>query len=375
MRYNNLKRHNADFVLGVVGKCPKCGNDVVLRKTSYGNFENCSNYPQCRYIVKKDNYTDEKSKYNVKKNDKGQLINELCPQCGGNLLLNSNRRGKKFIGCENYPQCKYARWCDKNDENLEINDSNLCNTKNSISNIKEYDDKQYSSKFKKGIRDDIEQDVMSSWEANIIRLFNYLKIEYKYESDSFNLGKSECDYRYVSFSYVPDFVLNDGTLIEVKGNLDYRSLQNIRRFNELYPNEKLVIIDSDIYYLLDKKYGNIVPNWEKSATPLTCYVTVVGITFKERKQYVDKLKDNDEIYLVRELDNKYDKNAIKVVDKDNNHLGYISGDYACYYAPKMDKGIKYKLIVKERKEKVLNCAISPTNLDSYDVSDYLDIFK
>ena len=68
MRYNNLKRHNADFVLGVVGKCPKCGNDVVLRKTSYGNFENCSNYPQCRYIVKKDNYTDEKSKYNVKKN-------------------------------------------------------------------------------------------------------------------------------------------------------------------------------------------------------------------------------------------------------------------------------------------------------------------
>ena len=141
MRYNNLKRHNADFVLGVVGKCPKCGNDVVLRKTSYGNFENCSNYPQCRYIVKKDNYTDEKSKYNVKKNDKGQLINELCPQCGGNLLLNSNRRGKKFIGCENYPQCKYARWCDKNDENLEINDSNLCNTKNSISNIKEYDDK------------------------------------------------------------------------------------------------------------------------------------------------------------------------------------------------------------------------------------------
>lgn len=374
MRYNNLKKHKADFVLGIVGKCPKCGNDVVSRKTSYGNFENCINYPQCRYIVKKYNYTDEKNKYIVKKNDKGQLINELCPQCGCKLLLKFTKRGKKFIGCENFPKCSYSRWCDESDEYLEINDSNLCNVKSNISSIKEYDDKEYSSKFKKGVRDDIEQDVMSSWEANIIRLFNYLKIEYKYESDSFDLGKSECDYKYMSPLYVPDFVLNDGTLIEVKGNLDYRSLQNMKRFRELYPNENIIVIDRDIYYLLEKKYSSLISNWEKASNTLTCYIDVVGITFKERKQYVDKLNDNDELYIVRELDNKFDKNAIKVLDKDNNHIGYISSDYACYYAPKIDKGITYKLIVKECKEKVLKCSIKPTNLDNYDVSDYLDIF-
>ena len=36
---------------------------------------------------------------------------------------------------------------------------------------------EYEKKFKKGNRDDIKEDVMSSWEANIIRLFDYLKIE------------------------------------------------------------------------------------------------------------------------------------------------------------------------------------------------------
>ena len=41
---------------------------------------------------------------------------------------------------------------------------------------------------KKGTRNDVDEDVMSSWEANIIRLFKYLNIEYKYESDSYKLN-------------------------------------------------------------------------------------------------------------------------------------------------------------------------------------------
>ena len=40
----------------------------------------------------------------------------------------------------------------------------------------------------------------------------------------------------------------------------------------------------------------------------------------------------------------------------------------------MDKGIKYKLKVKERREKVLNCAISPTNLDDFNVSKFFELF-
>jgi len=32
------------------GKCPSCGAELVLRKSVYGAFYGCSNYPKCRYI-------------------------------------------------------------------------------------------------------------------------------------------------------------------------------------------------------------------------------------------------------------------------------------------------------------------------------------
>ena len=34
-------------------KCPQCGHDLVRRKSRYGTtFVGCSNYPKCRYIKK-----------------------------------------------------------------------------------------------------------------------------------------------------------------------------------------------------------------------------------------------------------------------------------------------------------------------------------
>ena len=31
------------------GKCPKCGNDLLLRNGKYGRFCGCSNYPKCKF--------------------------------------------------------------------------------------------------------------------------------------------------------------------------------------------------------------------------------------------------------------------------------------------------------------------------------------
>lgn len=336
MRYSNIQVHHIDDDNKILEDvfCPRCNENMKVIRTKVGSkLYQC---PKCKYTSKSIPLIYEKKN---------------CPKCGKKLVINKARFGE-YICCVDYPKCDFHEL---------INQKNISNNK-------------YENDFKKGKREDVKEDVMSSWEANIIRLFDYLKIDYKYESDSFNLDKNECNYEYVSFSYVPDFVLSDGTLIEVKGNLDYRSLQNMKRFKELYPNENIIVIDRDIYYLLEKKYSSLISNWEKTSNTLTCYICVVGITFKERKQYVDRLKEDDEIFIVRELDNKYDKNAIKVLDKDNNHLGYIAGDYACYYAPKLDKGIKYSLKVKEIKEKALKCAITPTNLDDYDVSKFFELF-
>ena len=36
------------------GKCPKCGNDLVLRNGKYGQFYGCANYPKCKFTQKID---------------------------------------------------------------------------------------------------------------------------------------------------------------------------------------------------------------------------------------------------------------------------------------------------------------------------------
>ena len=35
--------------------CPKCGHDMVIRTSKYGEFEACSNYPKCKYIKGQEN--------------------------------------------------------------------------------------------------------------------------------------------------------------------------------------------------------------------------------------------------------------------------------------------------------------------------------
>ena len=48
-------------------------------------------------------------KYHVK-NIKENIIKDnstICPKCGGNLIERTGKFGK-FIGCSNYPKCKYT---------------------------------------------------------------------------------------------------------------------------------------------------------------------------------------------------------------------------------------------------------------------------
>ncbi|MBU4693072.1 type I DNA topoisomerase [Mycoplasma sp. CSL7491-lung] len=35
-------------------------------------------------------------------------LDENCPQCGNKLLIRNNKKGQKFIGCSNFPNCKYT---------------------------------------------------------------------------------------------------------------------------------------------------------------------------------------------------------------------------------------------------------------------------
>lgn len=75
--------------------CPLCGNPLVVRSRKYGKFVACSNYPNCKYVKKKEKQVVEICK---------------CPECDGMIVEKTTKKGKVFYGCNNYPKCKYATW-------------------------------------------------------------------------------------------------------------------------------------------------------------------------------------------------------------------------------------------------------------------------
>ncbi len=74
-------------------KCDKCGKPMTLKHSRYGDFLACTGYPACKNI-----------KPILKK------VGAKCPKCGGDLVERRTRRGKVFYGCVNYPKCKFATW-------------------------------------------------------------------------------------------------------------------------------------------------------------------------------------------------------------------------------------------------------------------------
>jgi len=74
-------------------KCPQCGQDLTWRRGRYGPFIACSNYPQCKYIKKKE----------------AREIGLLCPECGqGQVVERKGRWGRFFYGCRRYPECRFT---------------------------------------------------------------------------------------------------------------------------------------------------------------------------------------------------------------------------------------------------------------------------
>ena len=71
-------------------KCPKCGEQLVLRNGQYGEFVSCSAYPKCKYI-------------------KQNTIGVKCPVCRvGDVVEKKARRGNLFYGCSEYPKCTFT---------------------------------------------------------------------------------------------------------------------------------------------------------------------------------------------------------------------------------------------------------------------------
>ena len=98
----NIEKVNMDEETDEI--CENCGENMVIKYGRFGKFMACKNYPECKTTK--------------------PLINKIgvtCPKCSkGDIILRKSKRGKMFYGCSNYPECDFVSWskptgdiCDK----------------------------------------------------------------------------------------------------------------------------------------------------------------------------------------------------------------------------------------------------------------------
>jgi DNA helicase-4 len=100
----------------VLGKtiCPDCETGYIeIVEGKYGPFYSCSNYPYCQYRPPKcpkcENgflIANKSGKYSCI-NDYCGFTAKMCPSCHEGYLCNRSGPYSEFIGCSNYPDCKY----------------------------------------------------------------------------------------------------------------------------------------------------------------------------------------------------------------------------------------------------------------------------
>ena len=87
--------------------CPKCGGEMVVRKSKYGFFAGCVKYKAgCDGIV---NVSIEDGKA-VPKSQKAKVNEDVkCPECGSGMVPRPDGKFGPFYSCSKYPQCKGKR--------------------------------------------------------------------------------------------------------------------------------------------------------------------------------------------------------------------------------------------------------------------------
>ena len=85
-------------------RCPDCGEPLLIRFGKAGAFLACKAYPACKYSS---NFVrDEHGHLSIAPVQ--QIVVGICPQCGSDLVLKRSRTGSRFIACSGYPECHYA---------------------------------------------------------------------------------------------------------------------------------------------------------------------------------------------------------------------------------------------------------------------------
>lgn len=79
--------------------CDLCGRMMVVKYGPHGKFLACPGFPECK---------NTKPHY-VK-------INVDCPKCGKDIVLKKTRKGRKYFGCIDNPECDFMSWAKPSKE-------------------------------------------------------------------------------------------------------------------------------------------------------------------------------------------------------------------------------------------------------------------
>lgn len=82
--------------------CDKCGRNMVVKYGPHGKFLGCPGFPECH-------------------NTKPYLekIGVSCPKCGKDVILKKTKKGRMFYGCEGYPECDFVSWQKPSDKKCQ----------------------------------------------------------------------------------------------------------------------------------------------------------------------------------------------------------------------------------------------------------------
>ena len=79
--------------------CDVCGRNMVIKYGPHGRFLACPGFPECR-------------------NTKPYLekIGVACPKCEKDIVLRKTKKGRKYYGCEDHPECDFMSWQRPSDQ-------------------------------------------------------------------------------------------------------------------------------------------------------------------------------------------------------------------------------------------------------------------
>jgi DNA topoisomerase-1 len=73
--------------------CPKDQGHLIIRTGKFGKFMACENFPACKFTK-----------------PFAQETGFVCPKDGGKIVFKKTKKGRRFYGCSNYPNCDFAAW-------------------------------------------------------------------------------------------------------------------------------------------------------------------------------------------------------------------------------------------------------------------------